>query len=194
VKQWMGTTSKPGEPERYFLRTARLGFRCWSLADRSLALSLWGNPRVTRLIGGPFSAQDVDERLKREMETMAAVHVQYWPMFLLRTEEFVGAGGLRPYRSEPRVYELGFHLQPEYWGRGLAEEAGRAVVRFGFEQLGAASLFAGHHPENVASERVLRKLGFRRIGTEFYPPTGLPHPTYRMERPPSRSGSNPAST
>lgn len=37
----------------YFLRSVRLGFRCWTDEDMPLAMELWGNPAVTALIGGP---------------------------------------------------------------------------------------------------------------------------------------------
>jgi RimJ/RimL family protein N-acetyltransferase len=68
------------------------------------------------------------------------------------------------------------------WGRGLATEAGRAVARFAFDDLGATALFAGHHPDNGASRKVLLKLGFVHTHDELYPPTGLLHPSYRLER------------
>jgi len=179
----MDATPSRGEEPTYFLRSEHLGFRCWAEQDLPLAEKLWLDPRVTRLIGGPFSPENVAERLRREIDIMAMHRVQYWPIFFLRTGEFVGAAGLRPYGVEPRVYELGFHLRPEYWGIGLAEEAGRASIHYGFETIGAVGLVAGHHPENVRSRQVLRKLGFSPMGTDFYPPTGLEHPFYRLSRP-----------
>jgi ribosomal-protein-alanine N-acetyltransferase len=42
-------------------------------------------------------------------------------------------------------------------------------------------LFAGHHPQNEGSRRVLDKLGFRFMGTTYYPPTGLQHLSYRLQ-------------
>ena len=44
------------------------------------------------------------------------------------------------------------------------------------------SVFAGHNPHNTASPKLLEKLGFSPIGEEFYPPTGLYHPSYRLQR------------
>jgi RimJ/RimL family protein N-acetyltransferase len=64
----------------------------------------------------------------------------------------------------------------------LAQEAGRAVIAFAFENLGAEALFAGHHPANSASRRVLAKLGFQFTHDEFYPPTGLMHRSYLLTR------------
>jgi RimJ/RimL family protein N-acetyltransferase len=164
----------------YFLRTPRLGFRTWTEADLDLALGLWGDAEVTRLIGGAFSREKVQQRLAHEIANQATYGIQYWPMFLLINHDHAGCCGLRPYGSEPHVYELGFHLRRMYWGQGLAVEAGRAVIAYAFERRGAASLFAGHHPDNAASRRVLLKLGFRYTHDEFYPPTGLHHPSYRL--------------
>jgi [ribosomal protein S5]-alanine N-acetyltransferase len=106
--------------------------------------------------------------------------VQDWPIFLLENDQHDGCAGLRPYRVDEGVYELGFHIRTAYWGQGIAQEAALAVVKFGFETLGAKALFAGHHPDNGASRRVLAKLGFRFTQEEFYPPTGLMHPSYLL--------------
>jgi len=111
---------------------------------------------------------------------MSAYNVQYWPIFLLDSGAHAGCAGIRPYRAEDRTYELGFHLRRACWGRGLAEEAARAVITFAFQKAGVKALFAGHHPRNAASRRVLEKLGFRFTHEEFYPPTGLKHPSYLL--------------
>jgi ribosomal-protein-alanine N-acetyltransferase len=166
----------------YFLTTDRLGFSHWSPDDWSLAQALWGDAQVTSLIGGPFTTEQVEQRLNSEIASMNAHHVQYWPIFLVESDQHAGCAGLRPYRLDQRLYELGFHLRPEHWGRGLAQEAGRAVIAYAFEKLGAEALFAGHHPANSASRRVLTKLGFQFTHEEFYPPTGLQHPSYLLRR------------
>jgi RimJ/RimL family protein N-acetyltransferase len=169
-----------GQPIVYFLQSARLGFRPWSDADIDLALAVWGDPEVTRLIGGPFSPGQVRERLAREIATAHSHGVQYWPIFLLSTGEHVGCCGLRPYKSEAGVYEIGIHLRRAYWGQGYAPEATRAVMKHAFRTLGMKALFAGHNPANGASRRILEQLGFRYTHDELYPPTGLYHPSYLL--------------
>lgn len=169
-------------PRVYFLRTARLGFGHWAADDLPLALALWGDPDVTRLIGGPLSAAAAEARLGGEIATMHAHGVQYWPIFLLEDDGHAGCAGLRPYRPEQRIYEIGFHLRPAYWGRGLATEAAQAVIAYAFRTIGAHALFAGHHPANAVSRRMLDKLGFRFTHEELYPPTGLRHPSYLLSR------------
>ena len=169
----------------YFLKSKRLGFRCWTEADLPLAFALWSDPQVGRFIGGPFSAQKVKERLAEHIALKSAHNIQYWPVFLLADDEFVGCAGLRPYQPEKRIYELGAHLLPAYWGQGFAKEAGEAVIDLAFGTLGAQGLYAGHHPNNAASGKVLAKLGFRRVGEEFYAPTGIVEPIYILD-PPAR--------
>ena len=166
--------------DAYFLRTKRLGFRSWSENDLDLAISLWGDTDVTRWIGGAFSNDQVKSRLSREIETLAAHNVQYWPIFLLSNGDFVGCAGLRPYKIEQKIYELGFHLRAAHWHQGLAEEAARAIIPYAFTTIGAAALFAGHHPGNAASRHILEKLGFRFTHEELYPPTGENHPSYLL--------------
>jgi len=133
----------------YFLTTPRLGFRQWTAADLPLAVSLWSDPEVTRLIGGPLSEEAVAQKLADEISSMNLHGVQYWPLFYLVTEEFAGCAGLRPYQPKEKIYELGFHLRPEFWRQGLAEEAG--------EKLGFLFTHA-----NAASRRVLEPATVRR--------------------------------
>jgi [ribosomal protein S5]-alanine N-acetyltransferase len=115
---------------RYFLRTQRLGFHTWTEANLELAFGLWGDAEVTRLIGGPFSLEQVRRRLAQEIANQTAYGIQYWPVFLITQDAHVGCCGLKPCPSEPRVYELGFHLRRMYWGQGLAIEAARAVIEY----------------------------------------------------------------
>jgi [ribosomal protein S5]-alanine N-acetyltransferase len=58
--------------------------------------------------------------------------------------------------------DLGFRFAQAYWGKGLATEVASAWVRAAFDELGLIRLGAFVHPENVASIRVLEKVGFKR--------------------------------
>jgi RimJ/RimL family protein N-acetyltransferase len=193
----------------YFLTSERLGFRCWREDDLPLALSLWRDETVAAMSGGPFTDEQIAGRLEREMTMLRDHGIQYWPMFLRETDEFAGCAGLRPVelladhpflverafllereRAEiagaARVFEVGYHLCPGIRGRGLATEAALAVIEQGFGVHGADALFAGHHPSNDASRRVLLKVGFEYVRDEVYPPTGWIEPTYLLRR-----GSSP---
>lgn len=172
----------------YFLKSDRLGFRPWAEDDLPLAMQLWGDPEVTRMIGGPFAAEAVQARLATEIAQVHTCGLQYWPIFLLESDRHVGCAGLRPYRVEERLQELGVHLRREFWGRGLAQEAARTVIDHAFNALGAEALFAGHHPANESSRRLLLKLGFVHTHEELYQPTGLMHPSYLLRKEIWKSG------
>lgn len=167
----------------YFLKTDRIGFSQWCKEDIAFAELLWGNPKVTQYIcaRGTFDKNDIINRLNREMDTNIEYQVQYWPIFELELDELIGCCGLRPY--DEKTYELGFHLRPEFWRKGYAVEAANAVIAYAFKHLKAERLFAGHNPNNIASQKVLEKLHFKYIGDEFYEPTGLFHPSYELENP-----------
>jgi len=170
-------------PGQYFLVTGRLGFRCWREEDLDLALGLWGDVEVTKLIDarGQLTTNQVLERLNKEIVSVKAHGVQYWPIFLRATGEHVGCCGLRPYALTQGLYEIGFHIRAAHWRCGYAAEAARAVIDYAFGELRAQALFAGHNPQNEASRILLTKLGFQYTHDEYYPPTGLWHPSYLLE-------------
>ena len=94
---------------RYFIKTDRLGFRHWRKEDTDMALRLWGDYEVTKLLDahGQLSENHVRERLAREIATEKKYGVQYWPIFLLKNDEHIGGCGLRPYDLARRIYEIG---------------------------------------------------------------------------------------
>jgi ribosomal-protein-alanine N-acetyltransferase len=71
-------------------------------------------------------------------------------------------------------------LAPAFWGQGVATEAGQAALRYGFETLGVEQVVGIVHPENMASRRVLEKLGMRLIERRQY--FGMDCYRYAVER------------
>lgn len=167
----------------YFLQSPRLGFRYWRDTDVELAMDLWGDPAVTRYIAARgYTPHEVRARLQREIETQDTYGVQYWPIFLLATGEHVGCCGLRPREIQARTLELGVHVASQYWKQGFAVESASRVIEYAFTLDGVESLFAGHNPDNIASRRLLARLGFVYTHDELYAPTGLRHPSYLLHK------------
>jgi [ribosomal protein S5]-alanine N-acetyltransferase len=73
--------------------------------------------------------------------------------------------------------EVGYGFYPEFWGRGLATEVARAVVRIGLVQLGLRSLVAVTQPGHVASQRVMLKAGM--VYEREFLQDGVPHALFR---------------
>jgi RimJ/RimL family protein N-acetyltransferase len=68
--------------------------------------------------------------------------------------------------------ELGYIFARVAWGRGIATEAARACLQYGFERLGWDAIGAGALRENAASLRVLEKLGMRREPNDYFDANG----------------------
>jgi len=168
----------------YFLESERVAFSCWEQTDDDLVFLLWGDEAVTRYTSktGKFTESEILARLNLEIENEKKFRFQYWPIFEKESGEFIGCCGLRPCNAGARVYELGFHLRSKFWGKGIALEAARRVIQYAFDSLNADDIFAGHHPDNIGSKKVLVKLGFVYVGDEYYEPTGCYHCTYTLSR------------
>ena len=106
----------------YFITTEQVGFRKWKQEDLCLAEQLWGEFEVTKFFdsGGTYSKEKVKSRFNQEIETELSTSLQYWPIFLKDSNDFVGCCGLRPYDMSKMILEIGVHLLPVYWGRGFA--------------------------------------------------------------------------
>jgi [ribosomal protein S5]-alanine N-acetyltransferase len=101
-------------------------------------------------------------------------------LFDHRNGDFVGCCGLRPWVYTPSEadFEVGFHLVKRRWGKGFGMEAALGALEYAWAKLRLSKVYAGHHPDNRASEKILKKLGFEFIENVLYEPTGLMHPSY----------------
>ena len=78
--------------------------------------------------------------------------------------QLIGNCGLRRKPENEWEADLGYELSPRYWGHGYATEAARAMVDFGFREVGLQRVSSWCIADNLASARVLERLGFRREG------------------------------
>jgi ribosomal-protein-alanine N-acetyltransferase len=80
------------------------------------------------------------------------------------TGRLIGNCGIRRKPANDWEADIGFELAPEYWGRGYATEAARAIVDFGFRELRLHRISSWCIADNAASARVLERVGLRREG------------------------------
>jgi RimJ/RimL family protein N-acetyltransferase len=78
------------------------------------------------------------------------------------------------------VVEVGWSIAPARWGEGLAPEAARAALDWGFERADLAEIVSFTMVENLASQRVMQKLGLEYV--RDFQRQGFPHVLYAIER------------
>lgn len=143
------------------LTTARLVLRRWRDDDRRPFAAINADPEVTRYLSGPMSRAESDALVDRII-----VHWERYGYGWLAVEERVsgsllGFVGLAHHRALPDEVEIGWRLARQAWGRGLATEAATAVRDDAFDTLALPRLVSLTTDENLASRRVMDKLGFR---------------------------------
>ena len=150
------------------IETERLRFRPYEASDRSTLLELFGRPEVTRYLPfGPATEDTVDAILERRLARTAIEHEGdgLLALAVLRdTGVPVGELMLRYTSEEHRTGEIGWSIHPDHQGQGLATEGARAFLRLGFEGLDLHRVTAECDPRNIASIRVMERLGMRREG------------------------------
>lgn len=136
---------------------------------------LWSSAEVARYLGRPpFTTMDeVSQRLEEFRERFEMQTSITWAITDRATGALIGTAMLLHILPLHHRAELGYDLLPDWWGKGLITEAAAAVLDFGFGTMGLHSVEANTDGENIASQRVLEKLGFVREGhlrENFYEP------------------------
>lgn len=157
--------------------TERLSLRGHRLEDFDDLVAMWGDPLVTRFIGGkPFTREETWARLLRYIGHWELMGYGFWAVRERSTDRFVGNVGISEFKRdiEPALTdpELGWALAPWSHGKGFATEAVQAVVAWGAAHFGGRRMVCGIADGNLASIRVAEKCGF----------TALSPSTYRGER------------
>jgi RimJ/RimL family protein N-acetyltransferase len=148
------------------LRTPRLVLRPFSAGDAADVRRLAGERDIaatTLTVPHPYPEGAAEEWIVAHAGRVTRGEAAVFAVTLADTGALVGAIGLE-IQAEHSRGELGYWVGKPYWGRGYATEAGRAVVRFAFQELGLSRVFACHFKVNAASGRVMEKLGMRREG------------------------------
>ena len=154
------------------LETERLIFRKHEPADIDAYCAMEADPDVRRYVGGSLRPRaQAEARFRREL----AVEPGDWLTLLATVYKenglYIGRCGVYPHfgpLGAPIAGEgtLALYIASDYWGRGLATEAGGALLRFGFDTLGLSRIVATVQVGNDASDHVMSKLGLRLVRTE----------------------------
>jgi RimJ/RimL family protein N-acetyltransferase len=149
------------------LTTDRLVLREFVEEDWPAVLAYQNDPRYLRFYAWtrrtPEDVQGFVARFIAQQERQPRLKFQL-AITLPTTGQLIGNAGIRIKTAGGHEADIGYELDPQHWGQGYASEAARALVRFGFEELHLHRISAHCLAENVASVRVLEKLGMRLEG------------------------------
>ena len=162
------------------LETDRLLFRDHEPEDLDAFCALEADPEVRRFVGRtPRTRDSAERRFRDAFLSPAAGRFRLWATVLKSEGAYVGYCGVYPRFGDsgpiPGEGALGFTVARAYWGRGLATEAARAFVGFGFRELDLRRIVATVEVGNAASIHILEKLGFRLARLENVGPRCLYH-------------------
>jgi ribosomal-protein-alanine N-acetyltransferase len=157
------------------LRTQRLTIRPFRRKDLSGLYELQSDPEATRFVGGVWTLESTRTVLHTIIANYARKHLEWYAVAERRTGAFVGVcflTALSPRWCEEidakAHVELGYRFVRRHWGQGYATEAAEAMLEWGFRRLELDEIVSIVRPENVASVRVLERLGMQLHQTFYH--------------------------
>lgn len=158
------------------LETDRLILRPMKNEDAILLFELNSDPEVVKFTGDNACLNLADA--EKIITELSCPQFQKYKMgrfsTFLKDGTFLGWCGLKYFPEKDEV-DLGYRLHRCFWGQGLATEASRASLKYGFEVLGLKRIVARSMPENISSLKVIQKLGmtFRGLVNDPCEPHGF---------------------
>ena len=168
------------------IETERLVLRTWRTEDSVELAPAFAKPEVWWF---PFrrgwTAAETASFVERKIDEWATRGWSQWAVEHKGDARLIGFIGLAPPDFLPEVMptvEVGWRLDPDYWGQGLATEGGRAALEFGFEVLELPEIVSIYEPDNVASGRVMERLGMVHDRDTVHPELGVPLRVLKITR------------
>lgn len=157
-----------------WLQTDRLALRRFTPKDYDWLVWMYDDPDVMRYGGGVKTPEQVQVVMRERILDYYDAHpgLGVWQTVERATGTPIGFHVLNNIQGES-IIQVGYFLVKSAWGRGYATEMAHAVLRHGFVTLALPSIAGMAEHENVASHRVLTKIGLRRNGERAFP-----HPAY----------------
>jgi RimJ/RimL family protein N-acetyltransferase len=146
------------------LDTPRLHLRPLSMGDADALYALHQNPEMLRHFGDGHLYDRDESRtwLEWHSDLWEVAGYRFFAAELRADGRFVGWVGLDKVLDDPELdgqTEIGWFIDRALWRQGLATEGARASLDFGFGSLGLDRIIARYHTVNIASGRVMQKIG-----------------------------------
>lgn len=152
--------------EDVVLETPRLQLRTVRADDVLAVFAIYANAEVARYLGEPMWTDPSRAEAWVQRVMRQRLEGQALQLLLQRREDaaVLGTCVLFHFHVASRRAEIGYVLAREHWGQGYAHEALTALIGHGFNAIDLRRIEADIDPRNVASARVLQRLGFVREG------------------------------
>lgn len=163
------------------LETERLLLRPFTAEDAQAVYDFGSDELVQRYTGeAPLASVDDARRIITEgmMKEYETIGYGRWAAVYKPEQRVIGFAGLK-YLPQLEMTDIGFRFLSDYWNKGLATECSKALLRYGFNELQLDQIVAIAMKENVASNKVLMKIGMKRYKTGEYDGDGMDHNWYR---------------
>lgn len=136
-------------------------------ADDLLAMN--SDPDVMRYLGDIQTRADVETSIERVQARWEKSGYSWWTIFLKDTDTMIGSACLQNLaHKDDAPLEIGWRLKTAHHGKGYATEAGQAAMDFGFNTIGVDYLCAVTNPDNLASQKVMQRLGMHYVGIQTH--------------------------
>ncbi|WP_375058243.1 GNAT family N-acetyltransferase [Zobellella sp. DQSA1] len=148
------------------VETKRLILRPLAISDSESLLAIFSDPEVMQYWNtAPWATiQDAFDFVNGSNDSMRNRESITLGVYLKSSDELAGKCMLFNYDRESKRAEIGFGLSRLCWGKGYINEAGEALIQYGFNVLGLRRIEAEIDPDNLSSAKALEKLGFSREG------------------------------
>ena len=153
-----------------FLRTERLALVEWEPGDENDLVRLHSTLESSRYVstGKPWTADYAGERIRGWMSDLGRHGISKLRIVARDDGRFIGRAGFS-YMAEHDIFELGYAVLPEEWGKGFATEIAAGLAEWFFRHRPEPRFVAFAYAENAASIRVMRKLGMTEIAPREIP-------------------------
>ena len=148
------------------METDRLILREFSYSDTTDLFQIRSDPRIMEFMDSPKhqSLADSKEKIVQMLDSYLTETGINWAIEDKHTGKMIGYIAYWHIIKEHVRAELGYALKTHVWGKGFMKEALRAVLQFGFQEMKLHSVGANVNPENLASAKLLKSVGFQREG------------------------------
>ncbi|MEP7318937.1 MAG: GNAT family N-acetyltransferase [Panacibacter sp.] len=156
----------------YIINTERLGLRLWKDSDTAPFIAMNKDAAVMRYFPAIATTAETEAMIARIKTHFEKHGFGLYAVEEKSSQQFIGFTGFAVPRFEnfftPCV-ETGWRLQQKAWGKGYATEAAKACLQYGFEKLNFDKIFSFTSLGNTASEKVMQRIGMKRIGEFDHP-------------------------